>query len=152
MNSIWSRLLAFGVEPVHSTPRKRRKTKKQNKDLLNGWKEIATYLGRGVRTTQRWEQELELPIHRPRDGSRSSCIAFKPELDRWLKKTQLQAFDAVDEFEQRLQALEQLLQDAEWDRFGVKRLEDNLERVNRLSDRLSLALSELRSRLMKLAS
>jgi hypothetical protein len=33
-------------------------------DLLNGWKEIASFLGKGVRTVQRWEAELGLPIHR----------------------------------------------------------------------------------------
>jgi hypothetical protein len=30
--------------------------------LLNGWKEIAGFFGRGVRTVQRWEQQLGLPV------------------------------------------------------------------------------------------
>jgi hypothetical protein len=33
-------------------------------DRLNGWNEIATFLGKGVRTVQRWEREYGLPIHR----------------------------------------------------------------------------------------
>ena len=33
-------------------------------DRLNGWKEIAGFLGKGVRTVQRWERELGLPVHR----------------------------------------------------------------------------------------
>jgi hypothetical protein len=41
-------------------------------------------MGRGVRTVQRWERELGLPVRRPRGRSRSAVIAFKPELDRWL--------------------------------------------------------------------
>jgi DNA-binding transcriptional regulator YiaG len=45
---------------------------------------VAAYLGRGVRTVQRWEQELGLPVRRPRGKSRSAVIAFKPELDKWL--------------------------------------------------------------------
>jgi hypothetical protein len=55
-----------------------------NQEVLNSWKEVATYLGRGVRTVQRWEQELGLPVRRPRGKSRSAVIAFKSELDAWL--------------------------------------------------------------------
>ncbi len=55
--------------------------------LLNGWKEIATYLGRGVRTVQRWEAELNLPVRRPRPGDRTPVIAFSRELDEWLRGT-----------------------------------------------------------------
>jgi phage terminase Nu1 subunit (DNA packaging protein) len=55
-----------------------------NDEVLNSWKEVASYLGRGVRTVQRWEQELGLPVRRPRGKSRSAVIAFKSELDNWL--------------------------------------------------------------------
>jgi len=55
-----------------------------NDEVLNSWKEVAAYLGRGVRTVQRWEQELGLPVRRPRGKSRSAVIAFKSELDKWL--------------------------------------------------------------------
>jgi hypothetical protein len=55
-----------------------------NDEVLNSWKEVAAYLGRGVRTVQRWEQELALPVRRPRGKSRSAVIAFKSELDKWL--------------------------------------------------------------------
>lgn len=55
-----------------------------NSEVLNSWKEVATYLGRGVRTVQRWEQELGLPVRRPRGKSRSAVIAFRNELDQWL--------------------------------------------------------------------
>jgi hypothetical protein len=56
-----------------------------NTDVLNSWKEVATYLGRGIRTVQRWERELGLPVRRPRGKSRSPVIAFRPELDHWLQ-------------------------------------------------------------------
>jgi hypothetical protein len=52
--------------------------------FLNSWKEIATYMGRGVRTVQRWEQELGLPVRRPRGKSRSAVIALAADLDEWL--------------------------------------------------------------------
>ena len=55
-----------------------------NDEMLNSWKEVAAYLGRGVRTVQRWELELGLPVRRPRGKPRSAIIALKPELDRWL--------------------------------------------------------------------
>jgi hypothetical protein len=57
-----------------------------NDEVLNSWKEVATYMGRGVRTVQRWEQELGLPVRRPRGKSRSAVIAFKSELDQWLHR------------------------------------------------------------------
>jgi hypothetical protein len=53
--------------------------------VLNSWKEIAAYLGRGVRTVQRYERDLGLPVRRPRGKSRSAVIALADELDNWLR-------------------------------------------------------------------
>jgi len=53
--------------------------------LLNSWKEIAAYLDRGVRTVQRWEAHFGLPVRRPSGQHRSSVIAFKDDLDAWLR-------------------------------------------------------------------
>ena len=58
-----------------------------NAELLNSWKEIAIYLDRGVRTVQRWEAELGLPVRRPRGKARSAVLALKQELDGWLRQT-----------------------------------------------------------------
>lgn len=55
--------------------------------VLNSWKEIAEYLGRSVRTVQRWESELLLPVHRPRGSKRSAVMAIPGELDAWVKQT-----------------------------------------------------------------
>jgi hypothetical protein len=52
--------------------------------VLNSWKEIAQYLDRGVRTVQRWEQELRLPVHRIGKGKRSPVYALVPEVRFWL--------------------------------------------------------------------
>jgi len=65
--------------------------------LLNGWKEISQYLMRGVRTVQRWEMDLGLPIHRPHGKSRSSVLAFASELDAWLARTPMALTSASDE-------------------------------------------------------
>ncbi|HET6933637.1 MAG TPA: hypothetical protein VFI72_02285 [Candidatus Angelobacter sp.] len=56
-----------------------------SEDLLNSWKEIATYLQRGVRTVQRWEAEFGLPVRRPAGKKRSAVIAIRSELDQWLR-------------------------------------------------------------------
>jgi hypothetical protein len=50
-------------------------------DVLSGWKDIAIHLAKGVRTVQRYERELGLPIHRPSGKARASVIATKVELD-----------------------------------------------------------------------
>ena len=52
-------------------------------DRLESWKEIAAYLGRGVTTVQRWEQDEGLPVHRLPHAKKGSVFAFKRELDRW---------------------------------------------------------------------
>ena len=51
---------------------------------LDGWKEIAAHLGRGVRTAQRWERELGLPVRRLGTGGAEVVYAFREELDAWL--------------------------------------------------------------------
>ena len=50
-------------------------------ELFNSWKEIATYLGREIRTVQRWEKELQLPIRRP---SERRVFATRQDLDQWV--------------------------------------------------------------------
>lgn len=52
-------------------------------DRLDGWKDVAAYLGKSVRTVQRWESEYGLPIHRI-PASRGEVIwASRTELDQW---------------------------------------------------------------------
>lgn len=57
--------------------------------MLNSWKEIASYLDRGVRTVQRWERELQLPIHRIGKGKRSPVYAITTELKLWIRTTEI---------------------------------------------------------------
>lgn len=54
--------------------------------VLGSWKEIANYLGKGVRTVQRWERYSGLPIHRPSGTSKGVVIAFPDELDKWARR------------------------------------------------------------------
>jgi hypothetical protein len=56
--------------------------------VLTSWKEIAAHLGKSIRTVQRWERELALPVRRP-DLRRSGIVLADPaELDRWLHQQQ----------------------------------------------------------------
>jgi len=51
---------------------------------LSSWKEIATYLGREVRTVQRWEKNADLPVRRLLHAQRGSVFAYTADLDTWL--------------------------------------------------------------------
>src|SRR5437763_10355156 len=52
---------------------------------LDSWKEIANYLGREVRTCQRWEKQEGLPIHRHLHEKLGTVYAYRLELDAWLE-------------------------------------------------------------------
>jgi hypothetical protein len=59
--------------------------------FLSGWKEIANYLGKGVRTVQRYEMELGLPVRRPAGKARASVVATRPELDAWVEASPIRS-------------------------------------------------------------
>lgn len=60
-------------------------SKSERSQFLSGWKEIASYLGKGVRTVQRYERQLGLPVRRPAGKPWGSVVATKAELDAWVK-------------------------------------------------------------------
>jgi phage terminase Nu1 subunit (DNA packaging protein) len=71
--------------------------------VLNSWKEISQYMGRSVRTLQRWER-YGLPVHRPSGRDKSSVYALPHELKQWLEKGKPK--EPVDkEYEDRLHAI-----------------------------------------------
>src|SRR5689334_1104890 len=55
---------------------------------LDSWGEIASYLGREVRTVQRWEATEGLPVHRHEHKKKSTVYAYARELDAWIKNRQ----------------------------------------------------------------
>jgi hypothetical protein len=63
--------------PNHTQPTK----------ILSGWKDIANYLGKGVRTVQRYEHTLRLPVRHPAGRRRGSVLATQAELDAWVAAT-----------------------------------------------------------------
>jgi hypothetical protein len=53
--------------------------------VLSSWKDIARYMGKGVRTVQRWERHLGLPVRRPNGVSHKSAVLLdRTDLDTWL--------------------------------------------------------------------
>ena len=50
---------------------------------LEGWKEIAAYFGRSVRTIQRWERDEQLPIRRHLHGTAATVYGYTNEFARW---------------------------------------------------------------------
>ena len=55
-------------------------------NFLDSWKEIAAYLGREVRTVQRWEKKEGLPVHRQIHEKLGTVYAYKSEVDAWWKE------------------------------------------------------------------
>jgi len=54
-------------------------------EILDSWKEIATFLRRGVRTVQRWEATEGLPVRRQNHLKKGTVYALRSELERWRK-------------------------------------------------------------------
>jgi serine/threonine-protein kinase len=55
-------------------------------ERLDSWKDIAVYLGREVRTVQRWAVARGLPVHRlPSGGNRPRVYSHKAEIDAWMR-------------------------------------------------------------------
>lgn len=57
-------------------------------DRLDSWKEIAAYLKKEVRTVQRWEKNLGLPVRRLAQGKQGTVFAYKSDLDAWWLESQ----------------------------------------------------------------
>ena len=61
--------------------------------VISSWKEISAYLARTVRTCQRFEREMGLPVHRLDGSPKAHVFAYRNELDAWMAQK-------VDEHEQ----------------------------------------------------
>ena len=54
------------------------------RNILSSWKEIASYVGKGVRTVQRWELTFHLPVRRGGSHGKNVVVAFTDEIDSWV--------------------------------------------------------------------
>lgn len=64
---------------------------------LTSWKEIATHLGRDVRTVLRWEKDRGLPVHRVPGVTGRVVFAYTDELDAWAKSGLPKGPEPVDD-------------------------------------------------------
>ncbi len=79
---------------------------------LQGWKEIAAYLERDVRTADRWERQNGLPVRRLVPGRRSTVYAYPSEIEAWRAEQPVQP--ATDE-----QPVAHWRRPATWAAFGA---------------------------------
>jgi hypothetical protein len=55
--------------------------------MLNGWKEIAAFLGKSVRSVQRWERDLGLPVRRINTPDHGQIVyASRSEIEQWRQR------------------------------------------------------------------
>ena len=57
------------------------------KRILRSWKEIADYVGACIKTVQRWESTLGLPVRRLNPNKGATVFALSSEVDEWLDRT-----------------------------------------------------------------
>jgi hypothetical protein len=107
-----------------------RLAKPQITPILSGWKDIAAYLGKGVRTVQRYERLMGLPIRRPAGRSRGSVVATKSELDAWVAASPIR-----ETFE--------LIRPSEPGSYGLNAIKARLAQMSALRDEMVELRAEL---------
>src|SRR5512140_2466716 len=92
--------------------------------IFSSWKEIAAFLGKGVRTVQRWERTMGLPVRRPNGVASNVVVASESDLRRWMHSGKEVVGDKADanafrDLDEKLKLLEQ----------SHRRLEQALTRI-----------------------
>src|SRR4051812_8092153 len=98
--------------------------------IFSSWKEIAAFLGRGVRTVQRWEATLGLPVRRPNGYGSNVVVATESELRHWL----LQTGERSDAYRTGVDAA------------GVRKISEKLDAMEQEHQRLHQILLRMESR------
>lgn len=118
--------------------------------VLTSWKDIARYMGKGVRTVQRWEQDFGLPVRRPLGSNKKAVLARPGDLDAWValrcgSRGQALAPKLNGKRGQAVVALASLAAEIQTSRM--------LQQSNRmLMDEVSAALNQLQMQLLSLQS
>lgn len=80
-------MTALREYPLRNTarPREAEGGRSSEASVLTTWKEVARYMGKGVRTVQRWERDFGLPIRRPPGvRNRRAVLVLTADLDVWI--------------------------------------------------------------------
>ena len=80
--------------------------------MLSSWKEIAHFFGKGVRTVQRWEKTLDLPIRRPPGAPSNVVLARTSDLEEWMHRSAA-AREAVSQQDTNVDALQNAISELE---------------------------------------
>ena len=119
---------------------------------LNSWKEISAHLGKGVRTVQRYERSLALPIYRMGNGPKSPVHAYPGELAVWVlrhssqgKATEFRS--QVDEQQESLSRTAGIL--ARRSTALLQKLTRSVELQHRQSEIMSHSIRDIRDKLKR---
>jgi hypothetical protein len=116
------------------------RNKSQEPRYLSSWKEIANYMGKGVRTVQRYEAQYGLPVRRPAGKSRAAVIATRAEIDAWIAASPIrEAFRLNPGFEIRRVP-------------ELNAIRDGIREMHALREQMTALRSETRSSLSLLIS
>ena len=80
--------------------------------MLSSWKEIAHFFGKGVRTVQRWEKTLDLPIRRPPGAPSNVVLARTSDLEEWMHRSAA-AREAVTRQDSQVDGLQSAISELE---------------------------------------
>jgi hypothetical protein len=84
MNPGTSALTALTIPAPHAAAAAHHSNGADRSAVLTSWKDIARYMGKGVRTVQRWEQDFGLPVRRPQGSNKKAVLARPRDLDAWV--------------------------------------------------------------------
>lgn len=104
--------------------------------IFSSWKEIAGFLGKGVRTVQRWEKTHGLPVSRPIGCASNVVFAKEEELVRWMRNQDPHETAVADSAESQLKQFQECLARLEETHLrleqGLIETEKRLVRIERL--------------------
>jgi hypothetical protein len=125
--------------------------------FLSGWKEIANYLGKAVRTVQRYERQSGLPVRRPPGNPRGSVVGVRAELDGWVKASPIREVlrlrNTSSEYPSPAQAIRRGVSELAQLRAQMSTLRSELRKsLQRLQDSVSLLQGELNERASEVPS
>ena len=108
--------------------------------MLSSWKEIAQFFGKGVRTVQRWEKTLDLPIHRPPGAPSNVVLAKESDLEEWMNRGMVGAhMRAGQAVESAFDTIERAIRDLPCD---AAQREERLGMIRQHMEDLRLALDK----------
>ena len=116
-------------------------------EILSGWKNIATFLGKGVRTVQRYERLLGLPIRRPAAKPKGSVLATKRELEAWIAASPIREVFSLPAAGRTTPSRDGLIL-----KDGLAEMRRLRQQMSELRRELKLALNTLHTRLQALDS